>query len=194
MREEDYDRAKVLKQEIAVLRRNMDMRIRPVLSLSTSNGTDAFAPPLPPPTHSAVQQPPSPHQEQHQQSRGFSPSSYAPTPYDEIPVGGSGSAARAALYAAASSSSHSQQNADAALLPSPTASLATAAGGMEGGGGAAGGSVASLSPGKAAVPFDEDAPIVGAWRACVRRMSAGPGVVDTGFFLYISHLIIPISN
>lgn len=194
VRVEDYDRAKALKAEIAVLRRNMDARLRPVLAsagLKTPPATGQaplpmYAPPSPPTTTTLPQQqpPPAAPQEQQQQphqqqpQRSFTPYSYAPNPYDEIPVGGVGSAAqqaRAAVYAASRSMSSSSDNAphhqlhyaSDPVVTSPGGPAggysATAAGGESGAGGVA---AAAASPSrKGNAVFDEDAPIVG---ACVR--------------------------
>ena len=206
MRLEDYDRAKVLKQEIAVLRRNMDARLRPLLLNLGEPGAGAPASPLQPQqfqeAHHRHHQP-QPQQQQHQhqhqhpeEQRSYAPASHASTPYDEIPVGGAGAArARAAVYAHAASrgdvalsssdaAPHHQlhHNSDPIVTGSPlTPFSATAAGGEGGGGGeAAGGELPS--PRKPGVPFDEDAPIVGAWPLLYFHRMLRPDPHPTFFF------------
>ena len=186
MRVEDYDRAKALKAEIAVLRRNMDARLRPVLA-SAGLESPIYAPPSPPTTTTTTTLPPQQPQPpptlpqaapQEQQPRGYTPtSSYAPNSYDEIPVGGGSAAqqARAAAYAASRSVSssdaaphHQVHYASDPVLASspggPSGYSATAAGGESGG---AGGPAPAASPRKGNAVFDEDAPIVGAFAACI---------------------------
>lgn len=166
--------AKRLKADIALLRCNLDARLRPLLSLEPLPGpipTGAAAAAAP---SSPLQPPPaqlqhSQQEEQQQQLRSHTPHSYISTPYDEIPVGGGAGAAqaRAAAYAAsrgASSSSmdapHHQIHHASDPVAVASSSSATAAGGE---GGTAAMAAGGMSPRKAPGVFDEDAPIVGTY-------------------------------